>query len=269
MSNWPEWTSPDGSIRLINADCLEVLPTLAAGSIDAVITDPQYGISVTNGNFTRINNKGTRRFDFFAGDNNHEAVLDAAMLALEMAIQAATNRSTFYVWCGHRQFGAIVELLESGGFTTRFVVWSKRCPAPAPPRSGWPAGAEICVYGYKAGRTWNPSPGEPPLSNVMVYDSYRHGVPGKVNHPTQKPLGLMLELVSYSTKPGEMIVDFFAGSFTTGVAVARLGGRKFIGIEKEPEHFHTGIDRIQKELNRAPLFDLPMPTLTQTGLFAE
>ena len=41
MSNWPEWTSPDGRIRLINADCLEVLPFVKA---DAVVTDPPYGI---------------------------------------------------------------------------------------------------------------------------------------------------------------------------------------------------------------------------------
>lgn len=41
MSNWPEWTSPDGRIRLINADCLEVLPSL---DFDCIVTDPPYGM---------------------------------------------------------------------------------------------------------------------------------------------------------------------------------------------------------------------------------
>src|SRR3990167_8440816 len=138
------------------------------------------------GDFTRVRGKGTRRFDFFEGDHDHEAVLGIVDSALRLTMDAATTSASAYVWCGHRQFGHVVGLLEICGFQTRFIVWSKTCPCPAPPGSGWPAGAELCVYGYRKGRVWNPRPGTAPFSNVLRYDSYRNGMPGKVDHPTQK-----------------------------------------------------------------------------------
>ena len=65
-------------------------------------------------------------------------------------------------------------------------------------------------------------------------------------HPTQKPVELMLECVSLVTKPGETVLDAFAGSGTTGVACLRLG-RRFIGIEKDPKYFALACDRLRAE----------------------
>lgn len=65
-------------------------------------------------------------------------------------------------------------------------------------------------------------------------------------HPTQKPIALMLELVSLFTDPDETILDPFTGSGTTGVACLRLG-RKFIGIEKDPTYFALACERLRAE----------------------
>jgi site-specific DNA-methyltransferase (adenine-specific) len=68
----------------------------------------------------------------------------------------------------------------------------------------------------------------------------------KNDHPTQKPLALLQELVTLFTDPGETILDGFAGSGTAGVACIRLG-RQFIGIEKDPKYFALACDRLRAE----------------------
>jgi site-specific DNA-methyltransferase (adenine-specific) len=65
-------------------------------------------------------------------------------------------------------------------------------------------------------------------------------------HPTQKPLGLMLEIVADFTSPGDLILDPFCGSGTTGVAALRLG-RRFIGIERDPTWAALSIERLKAE----------------------
>ena len=64
-------------------------------------------------------------------------------------------------------------------------------------------------------------------------------------HPTQKPVSLMQWCIGFTK--GETILDPYCGSGTTGIACIR-SGRKFIGIEKDPKHFATARDRIEREL---------------------
>lgn len=70
----------------------------------------------------------------------------------------------------------------------------------------------------------------------------------KVKHPTQKPVALMEYLIKTYTNEGETVLDFTAGSFTTGVACVNLN-RKFIGIELDRGYFDIGVNRIEKAFN--------------------
>lgn len=65
-------------------------------------------------------------------------------------------------------------------------------------------------------------------------------------HPTQKPVALMEYLIRTYTNEGELVLDNTAGSFTTGVAAFRTG-RKFIGIERDPDYFKIGVCRLCDE----------------------
>ncbi|WP_152053034.1 DNA-methyltransferase [Tautonia marina] len=86
-------------------------------------------------------------------------------------------------------------------------------------------------------------------------------------HPTQKPLRLLCDWVRLFSDPGETVLDPFAGSGTTGIACLRLG-RRFIGIERDPEYFEAMCRRIERELGRPRLFlPEPLPPPTQTTLF--
>jgi site-specific DNA-methyltransferase (adenine-specific) len=73
-------------------------------------------------------------------------------------------------------------------------------------------------------------------------------------HPTTKPVGLIGKLIMATTNPGFTVMDCFMGSGTTGVACIRTG-RKFIGIEKDPQYFDIACKRINEELKQGRLFD--------------
>jgi len=87
-------------------------------------------------------------------------------------------------------------------------------------------------------RTFNLPPGEKYKSNVLEYRKDYSG-----HHPTQKPVALLEDLVETYTHPGDTVLDFAAGSGTTGVACVNTG-RRFIGIELDPEYYAIAEKRI-------------------------
>jgi site-specific DNA-methyltransferase (adenine-specific) len=85
-------------------------------------------------------------------------------------------------------------------------------------------------------------------------------------HPTEKPLALMRELVGLFSNAGELVLDPFMGSGTTGAACARLG-RRFIGIEINPRYFDIACRRIEEAQRQGDfLRDPPAPKPVQEGL---
>jgi len=75
--------------------------------------------------------------------------------------------------------------------------------------------------------------------------------PGK--HPCEKPLALLAHMLNASTKPGALVLDAFMGSGATGDACAKLG-RRFIGIERDREHFDNACRRLEQQHAQAGLF---------------
>jgi site-specific DNA-methyltransferase (adenine-specific) len=83
------------------------------------------------------------------------------------------------------------------------------------------------------------------VGNVLRCKPVRNG-----SHFTEKPVGLMADLLSVTTAPGHVVLDSFMGSGTTGVACVQLG-RGFIGIEIEPRYFDIACERIAAAQNTA------------------
>jgi site-specific DNA-methyltransferase (adenine-specific) len=248
-----------GDATLYLGDCREVLPTLSG--VDAVVTDPPYSVSVSGAVHVGKPGHGSRRLDFFSGDDDWQAMTAAVLERASLCVAALKDTASMYWWCGHRQFGGLVSVFETAGFSTRFLVWNKTCPAPAPPNAGFPSAAELCVYAYRPGRTFNGTW----ASNVILGDSYRYGQPGKVDHPTQKPFHTIGPLVRTSTNPDETVLDCFMGSGTTGVACIQLG-RKFIDIEIEPKYFDIACRRIEEATKQGDLIRDILPKPEQKGL---
>lgn len=235
-----------GRATLIQADCRDVLPLL--GKVDAVIGDPPYSVSVAGSKFIGRPGNGVRNLDFFAGDTDWAAMTNLVVNAFDMATE--TLPKTVVVWCGHRQIGPLVSMLEAKGYTTRMLFWRKSCPPPAPPGSGFAQSVEQAIYAYLPRRIWN---GWQYDFNCFETDSYRFGQPGKVGHPTQKPIELMKWNIDKLTDSNQTILDPFMGSGTTGCA-AVLRNRKFIGIEIDPGYFDIACKRIEDAQRQGDFF---------------
>ena len=232
-------------ITIYHGDCRDVLPHL--GAVDLVLTDPPYAVSVEGAVHVGQPGQGSRYLDFFPGDTDWPRMVQTVREAMGLAVERLALHGSVYAWCGHRQFGPLVEDFEGAGFKTRFLVWSKLCPPPPPPGAGWPSGAELCVYAYRSGRRWMHRSADTPRSNVFVADGYRHGNAGKLPHPTQKPPEVITPLVLASSQPGDMILDPFAGSGTT-LRVAKDLGRRAVGIEIEERYCEVAAKRLAQEV---------------------
>lgn len=217
-----------GDATLYLGDCREILPTL--GKVDCVLSDPPYGEDDTHfghlSGVTLRNGEPARQALRFPGINLAECV--------RLAKQWTEISKG---WCVFTCEWKFIHALDDAGVLVRFGIWRKPDGAPQftgdRPGTGWEAVA-IC---HKSGKKrWN--------------GGGKHGfwsVPKGENssgHPTGKPIGLFNHFVLDFTDFGQVILDPFMGSGTTGVACARLG-RKFIGIEIHEPYFDIAVKRIE------------------------
>jgi len=207
-----------GDATLYLADCRDVLPTL--GKVDAVVTDPPYGIDYDPAQYQNV---GALFTDRIAGDN---APFDPAHLL--------TIASDVILW-GANNFA---EYLPRGGW----LCWDKRTCESADRMLGSPF--ELA---------WINNPARYKMARIQhggVVNA--DGVGIRRQHPTQKPIALMTWCLSLVPNAG-VILDPYAGSGTTGVACAHEG-RRFIGIEREPAYFDIACKRIADAYAQPRLF---------------
>jgi DNA modification methylase len=215
-----------GDVRLLEGDCLAILPTLEAGSVDAVITDPPYGLD-----FPYHGYKDTR-------DNLRRLIAESMPHLRRVATRV-------YVLPGITQIG-----LYPDPDWVMAVTWNTTGSHGAYGFTQW---MPVLCYGPDV-------KGFARLANgVMKTDTLRiSGGSGvgfmrggeEKKHTCPKPLNLMRLLVRRLTVAGETILDPFAGSGTTLIAAAQED-RQAIGIEREP----TYCDIIRRRLaSPEPLF---------------
>lgn len=94
--------------------------------------------------------------------------------------------------------------------------------------------------------------GAPITTNMLIVD--KPAQTERVEHPTQKPVELISQILRLYTNEGDTILDPFFGSGTTGVAAVRMG-RHFIGIEINPDYCKIAEKRIQEERDKYALFE--------------
>lgn len=234
----------DDYCTIYHGDCREILPKLE-NKIDLIITDPPYAVSIFGSSFNRHEGKGSRNYDFFEGDDNWQEMQTMVEESVFHMIKKLKENGTIFIWVGHRMFGSILSILELHEFSTRPIAWVKKVPIPCPPNAGFDSALELGIYGYKQNRTFNTH--KKYKSNVIFSDSYRHGQPGKVDHPTQKPFPTISPFIEIASNRGELILDPFMGSGTTLRAAKDLR-RKAIGIEISEKYCEIAVNRLRQEV---------------------
>lgn len=218
-----------GDCRLILGDCLEVMPLL--DPVDAVVTDPPYGIGFGSFNRTNKDAKGNR---YKADKYKHGAWDDCFDFTPFFEEIKAIDVPTI-VWVGN-----YFPCLWTGP-VKGFVFWHKHQPVA------------------------NFSKGEMAWTNIdtpakFIDFPYFGGIEGKTKasekfHPTQKPVPVMEECIGF-LPDAQTILDPFMGSGTTLVACAKLG-RKGIGIELDPDYFDIACRRVEEAYRQPDLFVAP------------
>lgn len=222
--------------QVIHGDCLEILPTLAAGSVDAVITDPPYGVGLTtktsgyrqSANFD--NGRSLAASTLYRDDPDHVAGLIAAVMP---EILRVAQRAL--IFSGARMLFRYPEPKGVGGVFT-------------------PSGAGLSSWGFQCIHPILYYGKDPYLQRGLGSrpNSFRTEQPNreKIDHPCPKPLEWMLWAVKRASFPGDTILDPFAGSGTTGVACMQTG-RNFIGIELDAGYCDIARARIEKAAGQA------------------
>lgn len=220
--------------RVIHGDCREVLPKL--GQVDHVITDPPYS------DWTHSKNRGNP----LAGRAALKEIEFPAITQVEREFCALEfqrlARRWVIAWTDFEGISGWVSAVCSAQLEhIRCGVWIKGGCAPQMSGDRPGTGAECAIIAHRPGRKrWNGGG----LSAVWHHNIA--ALEGSKEHTTQKPLSLMLELVELFTDPGDLVLDPFCGSGTTGVACLRLG-RRFIGIERDAKYYQVAVDRLKAE----------------------
>ena len=249
------------NVQLFNGDCLEVLKTLAPGSVDAVVTDPPYGMTAC---------KWDKVIPFEPLWGELCRILSPAGSVLLFATQPFTTKAILsnmdwfkycWVWLKSKPNGWQHAKNKPMQTTEDVVVFSGASMGHESMLGDrrmryFPQGVESAgekeVKSYWHGNTMGARPNQVGKkyaaqtgfpSNVIAYQN----VIGKgAEHPTQKPVDMLEFLIKSYTLAGETVLDFCMGSGTTGVACVQTG-RRFIGIEIDPNYFGIA----QKRINEA------------------
>lgn len=217
-----------GNATLYLGDCRDILPTL--GKVDAVVTDPPYGIGESGGNAKKRQRK--------IGGNSKALADQRVYDELNWDDQPIDDDLIISVRAAGRW-----QIIFGGNYydcpaTSCWLVWDKI--------NGENDFADCEL-------AWTNLPKAVRRIRFLWNGMLRANGEQRGDHPTQKPIGVMKWCIGHLPEPNETILDPFMGSGTTGVAAVQMG-RKFIGIEREPKYFDIACKRIEDAQRQGDLF---------------
>lgn len=218
-------------ISLMQGDCLQLMKQIASGSVDLVLTDPPYNIAREN----NFNTMGRAGIDFGEWDKG------ADILTYIKDVSRVLNKNgSFVVFNDWKNLGDIAKFAETCGFETKDMLrLEKSNPMPRNRNRRYITDFECAIWFTKKGAKWVFNRQDEKYQRPKFVHSIDKGL-----HPTQKSLKLMEQLVKIHTNDGQIVLDCFMGSGTTGVACVNTG-RRFIGIEKDENYFQISKNRIE------------------------
>lgn len=246
----------DEQYALYEGDCLDILPLLPAGSVDAIIADPPYGTTACKWDSVIPFDRMWRELKRLIRPRGAIVLFGSQPFTSALIMSNPDMFRYDWIWrknmCGHPGNAKIMPLR----YHEHVLVFSKNThtynPIPSPRVSR--ASEIVCGRPVRSGGDKNRGTGAF-LSVTRQYDRMTKGpesvidiqsVPnggGRKIHPTQKPVALLEYLVRTYTNAGDVVLDFVMGSGTTGHACANTD-RRFIGIEKDASYFAGAVERI-------------------------
>jgi len=211
-------------LDLIQGDCLAEMKNISDESIDMVLTDPPYGMSFRS-------NYRKNRYGYIENDS----VLDWIELFSKECFRVAKNNTAHYVFCSFHHIEKFKTVLSRYFKIKNIIIWEKNNTGMGDLRGDFAPKYEMIIFMHKGRRLINGKRD----ANIVRFNRTMNIV-----HPTQKPVDLIEYLLAKFSNDGDLIMDPFMGSGSTGVACQNLN-RSFIGIEKDEIYFNIAKERIE------------------------
>lgn len=206
--------------QIICGDCTKVMRTMPSASVDLVVTDPPYLVNYRSRDGRRYPNDDNDRW------------LKHAFAEVSRVLKHDRFCVSFYGWSKADRFLAAWK--AAGLQPVGHLVWTKN----------YYSQERFVRYSHES--AYLLAKGSPPKPRIGLRDVLDWRYTGDVLHPTQKPVMAMLPLIMAYSKVDDIVLDPFAGSGTTAVAAHTLG-RRYIGIELDPQYARIAEERLARE----------------------
>ena len=254
---------------IIKGDCVAALEALPDHSVDAIFADPPYNLQL-GGTLHRpdqsLVDAVDNDWDQFASFQVYDAFTRAWLLACRRVLKP---QGTIWVIGSYHNIFRVGSIMQDLNFwLLNDIVWRKTNPMPNFKGRRFQNAHETMIWASRDAKgksyTFNYDALKASNDDVQMRSDWLFpicsggerlkGDDGKKIHPTQKPEALLARIIMASTKPGDVILDPFFGSGTTGAVAKRLG-RNFVGIEREQDYIDAASARIEavEQLGKAEL----------------
>ena len=218
------------NVKLYNDDCLNVLKDIEDNSIGLVVTDPPYEV-ITGGRNGGVKGKPS---GILTENKQLMKSIPKADLWLSECFRVMKDGTHIYIMTNTLNLTNYLNIINDVGFKLHnLLVWNKNNTTP----NRWYM--KNCEYVIFARKGFAKSINNPSSQTVHNFNN----IIGNKQHPTEKPVDLMKLYVENSSQVGDMVLDPFMGSGSTGVACKELG-RNFIGVELDKQYFDIAESRI-------------------------
>ncbi|MDO5631806.1 MAG: site-specific DNA-methyltransferase [Paracoccus sp. (in: a-proteobacteria)] len=245
--------------EILAGDCIEVMNGLPEASVDLIFADPPYNLQL-RGDLHRPDNSKVDavddHWDQFSGFAAYDSFTRDWLAAARRLLKP--NGAIWVIGSYHNIFRVGAELQNQGFWLLNDVIWRKSNPMPNFRGKRLTNAHETLIWASK-------SENAKPTFNYEALKSLNEGVQmrsdwvlpictggerlkdasGDKAHPTQKPESLLYRVLVGTTNPGDVVLDPFFGTGTTG-AVAKMLGRDFIGIEREDAYREVAARRLAR-----------------------
>jgi len=242
--------------HIINGNCIDVLQSFPENCVDLIFADPPYNLQLQNEllrpNQTVVDGVGDE-WDQFSGPAEYDEFTRAWLGACRRVLK--DEGTLWVIGSYHNIFRVGAALMDLGYWILNDVIWRKTNPMPNFRGTRFTNATETLIWAQKhpgAKYTFNyhtmknlnedkqmPSVWEIPICR----GAERITINGKKAHSTQKPEALLYRVILSSSSPGDLVLDPFFGSGTTGAVAKRLK-RHYIGIEANPAYVEIARARI-------------------------
>jgi modification methylase len=245
--------------EVIVGDCLAELARFPSASVDLVFADPPYNLQLA-GDLLRPNNTRVDGvdddWDKFSGFEEYDRFSRAWLKECRRVLKH--DGAVWVIGSYHNIFRLGTALQDLGFWIQNDIIWRKTNPMPNFRGKRFTNAHETLIWAArdrKSRVTFNYEAMKAANDDVQMRSDWlipicsgperlKDGA-GRKAHPTQKPEALLHRVLLASTRPGDLVLDPFFGSGTTGAVAKRLG-RHWIGIERDPVHARRAVERIRR-----------------------